>query len=453
MMRAFSLAELQTPLEARLLGSDLTINAVSTDSRQLIGGELFVALVGENFDGHDYVSIAREKGAAALLVSREVDADLPCLLVDDTLQALGRLGAFNRRLFSNTIVGITGSAGKTTVKNLTASVLSQVGTTHSTAGNFNNEIGVPLTLLGLGGSAQFAVIEMGAARAGDITYLRQLVAPQVVMLLNAMSAHLEGFGSVDGVATAKGEILDELSADHVAVLPHASPYIEQWKARAAPAGILTFGLEKDADVWADNIIDFGVKGVAFDLHHRDTYEPVKLQLHGEHNVQNALAAAAAGFACKVSFSKIVAGLEALQPRSGRLMPLQAPGGACVIDDSYNANPASVNAAIDLLSRIEGRRCLLLGAMAELGADTARLHAEVGAYAAAKGIDQLWTVGEEARSAEAAFGKGGRHFESIEHLLDVLSEQLPGVGETVLVKGSRSASMERAVAVLMQKGGC
>ncbi|PID54842.1 MAG: hypothetical protein CR978_01230 [Gammaproteobacteria bacterium] len=453
MMRRFSLVELQEPLNATLVGADLTFSAVSSDSRTLMGGELFVALVGEQFDGHSYVKAAAEKGAAALLLSRKVDTELPYLLVDDTLQALGKLGAFNRDLFAGKVVGITGSAGKTTTKNLVASVLSQAGGVHATAGNFNNEIGVPLTLLGLEPSAAHAVIEMGATGAGDIAYLRDLVKPQVVILLNAMPAHLQGFGSIAGVAAAKGEILDNLSPEHTAILPSDSPYTAPWSFRAKPAQVLHFGFEEKADVWASNVVESGVYGSTFDLHYQDHCGRVSLQLHGSHNIKNALAAAAAGFACGLSFAQIVAGLESLTPHRGRLMPMQTPSGACVIDDSYNANPASVNAAIDLLARIEGRRHLLLGAMAELGGDARRLHAEVGAYAASRGIDQLWAVGHDALPAVSAFGDRGRHFESMDSLLDALAKQLPGAGETVLVKGSRSAGMERAVAVLTQKGGC
>lgn len=446
-MRTMSLSELQMPLDAQLLGSDCHILGVSTDSRTLRRGDLFVALRGEHFDGHAYVSLVQIEGAAAALVSAPVAGSLPQLQVADTQRALGLLGAYNRRLYRGPLVAITGSSGKTTVKNMVQAVLSRRGETLATEGNFNNEIGVPLTLLRLWPGAEYAVVEMGAAKAGDIDWLCELARPTVALLLNAMPAHLQGFGSVDGVAMAKGEIFDRLGETDVAVINADQPWAKQWRKRAAPATVLDFGLEQPAAISARGIQIRGVAGVSFTASTPVGDIAIRLALPGMHNVSNALAALAVGLACNLSLTDIRDGLESLQPVHGRLRSVQSPQGVTVIDDCYNANPGSVRAAIDLLAACPGRRTLVLGGMRELGANSSVLHREVGEYALAAGIDQLWGVGSELEVCVNAFGANGRYFEDRAAAVSALQGRF-GAGDTVLVKGSRSAGMEQVLQALL-----
>jgi UDP-N-acetylmuramoyl-tripeptide--D-alanyl-D-alanine ligase len=446
-MRTMTLSELQKPLAAQLRGVDCDILGVSTDSRTLRRGDLFVALRGQNFDGHDYVSQVQGAGAAAALVSVPVAGSLPQLQVADTQRALGLLGAYNRQLYSGRLVAITGSSGKTTVKNMVHAVLSRRGATLATEGNFNNEIGVPLTLLRLWPGVEFAVVEMGAAKAGDIDWLCELARPTVALLLNAMPAHLQGFGSVDGVAAAKGEIFDRLGEADVAVINADQPWARQWRKRAAPATVLDFGLEQPAAISARGIQSRGVEGVSFTASTPVGDMAMRLILPGVHNVANALAAVAVGLACEISLTDIRDGLESLQPMDGRLRSMRSHQGVAVIDDCYNANPGSVRAAIDMLATCPGRRTLVLGAMRELGASSSALHREVGEYARAAGLDQLWGVGPELEVCVNAFGANGRYFEDRAAAVSALHGQF-GAGDTVLVKGSRSAGMEQVLQALL-----
>ena len=449
-MRAMRLSELAGPLAAELAGADCEFTGVSTDSRKLQSGDLFVALRGEHFNGHEYLPQAQQRGACAALVSEQSETSLPLLTVADTQVALGHLGAYNRDLFDGPLVAITGSAGKTTAKNLVASVLSRRGRTLATEGNFNNEIGVPLTLLRLAPGYQFAVVEMGAARMGDIAWLCQLGRPSVALLLNAMPAHLEGFGSVERIAEAKGEIFDALGPDGFAVINADQQWAARWRERAGEATVLDFGLRTPAAITASEIRSAGVQGVSFTAHTPAGDTPIRLALPGEHNVANALATIAVGLACELSIAEIREGLEAARPVSGRLVTTVAPCGATVVDDCYNANPGSVRAAIDLLAGCGGRRTLVLGAMRELGPDSEILHREIGVYAREAGIDSLWGVGEELHPAVEAFGQGGRFFADREAALMAL----PGAfasADTVLVKGSRGAAMEVLLQALLQPG--
>lgn len=446
-MRPMSLMELQTPLEAHLHGIDTNIAGVSTDSRILHRGDLFVALRGDHFDGHDYVSQVEHGGASALLVSEKVAGSLPQLCVVDTQRALGLLGAYNRQLYRGPLVAITGSSGKTTVKNMLHAVFSRCGETLATEGNFNNEIGVPLTLLRLRPEIEFAVVEMGAAKAGDIEWLCELARPTVALLLNAMPAHLEGFGSVEGVAAAKGEIFDRLGEAGIAVINADQPWAKQWRKRAGAASVLDFGLEQPAAISARDVQGRGVDGISFTASTPAGEMVMRLALPGVHNVANALAAIAVGLACEISLGDIRDGLQALQPADGRLRSMRSPHGVSVIDDCYNANPGSVRAAIDMLAACSGRRTLVLGAMGELGSGSSNLHREVGEYARAAGIDQLWGVGPELEICVDAFGVGGRHFADRDALLSTLPGQL-GEGDTVLIKGSRSAGMELVLQALL-----
>lgn len=449
MMRQYRLSELVAPLEATLRGGDVAISAVATDTREPMPGALFVALRGERFDGHDYLDAAHQGGAAAALVSRAVDCALPLLEVADTQRALGRLGARNRDEFDGPVVAITGSSGKTTVKNLIHAVLSRRGPTLATAGNLNNEIGVPLTLLRLAPEHRFAVVEMGAAKAGDIAWLCELARPDVAVLLNAMPAHLQGFGSVQAVAEAKGEIYDGLGEANTAIINADQEYSRRWRGRAGAATILDYGLRQPAAITASNISSRGTAGISFIASTPAGDVPVALKLPGLHNVSNALAAIAVGLACELSLGEISAGLASVAPVPGRLAISRGLGGCTVIDDCYNANPGSVRAAIDLLADCEGRRTLILGAMRELGDESAALHLQMGEYARQRGLDRFWGVGPELAEAVAAFGEGGAHFADRDEAIAALHGEF-GAEDTALVKGSRGAAMEHLLAALTQQ---
>jgi UDP-N-acetylmuramoyl-tripeptide--D-alanyl-D-alanine ligase len=446
-MRSYALSELTEPLAARILGMDARFEAVSTDSRTIQAGELYVALSGENFDGHRFVAQVSELGACAALVSRPGPFPIPALQVDDTRRALGQLGALNRRQFSGEVVAVTGSNGKTTVKNMLAAILQSNGETLATAGNFNNEIGLPLTLLRLQSRHRYAVVEMGASRAGDISYLCELAQPTVTVLLNALPAHLQGFGSIDGVARAKGEILSALDGRGTAVINADSEYAPLWRKLAGEATCLEFGFSDQAAINAVDIKATGAEGSRFTLRSPAGDIDIHLSLSGRHNIANALAAAAAALAVGASLEQVRAGLAGLVAEPGRLDKCITSTGATLLDDSYNANPGSMMAAIDVLAGSAGRRWLVLGAMSELGEGSADLHAEMGRYARDQGIDILWaTGGGDAREAASAFGESGRYFDSRDELAAAVASRVEA-GDVVLVKGSRSASMETVVAAL------
>jgi UDP-N-acetylmuramoyl-tripeptide--D-alanyl-D-alanine ligase len=446
-MRAISLAELQIPLQAALVGEDVTFSEVSTDSRAIRSGELFVALSGEKFDAHDYLPQVASAGAAGAIVSEVAELPFPQLRVNDTERALGQLAAFNRQQFFAPLIAITGSSGKTTVKNMVHAVLSQKGKTLATEGNFNNEIGVPLTLLRLTPEYEFAVIEMGAAKKGDIAWLCEIGQPSIALLLNAMPAHLEGFGSVDDVAAAKGEIFDALGADGCAVINADQPWASQWRKRAGEAKVLDFGLEASAAITATTINVRGVEGVSFTASTPAGDIAIRLALAGRHNVANALAAIAVGLSCGLTLTEIRDGLESLQSVSGRLCVRQTASGVNVIDDCYNANPGSVRAAIDTLAACEGRRILILGAMRELGESTETLHREIGEYARDAGLNEFWGVGPELEESTRCFGEGGFAFADRSDVIEAIGGRF-SAGDTVLVKGSRSAGMELVLQVLL-----
>jgi UDP-N-acetylmuramoyl-tripeptide--D-alanyl-D-alanine ligase len=446
-MRSYTLSELTEPLAARMLGVDAHFDTVSTDSRNIQPGELYVALSGENFDGHRFVTQVTELGACGAVVSRPGPFPIPALQVDDTRRALGQLGALNRRHFSGEVVAITGSSGKTTVKNMLSAILQSRGETLATAGNFNNEIGLPLTLLRLQPQHQYAVLEMGASRPGDISYLCELAQPTVSVVLNAQPAHLQGFGCVDDVARSKGEILSALDGRGTAVFNADSEYAPLWRKLSGEAACLEFGFADQAAVRAVDIETAAVDGSSFTLRTPAGELAVRLSLSGRHNIANALAATAAALSVGASLEQVRAGLAGLVPEPGRLNKCTTATGATVFDDSYNANPGSMKAAIDVLAGSPGRRWLVLGAMGELGEGSASLHADVARYARARGIDVLWgTGGGDAREAVSAFGESGRYFENRDELAAAMTGCI-GAGDVVLVKGSRSAGMETVVAVL------
>ena len=423
-------------------------NGVSTDSRTLRPGELFVALDGPRFDGHDYLAAVAAAGAAGALV-RRVHPALPCLEVADPLAALGQLAAAWRARFDIPVLAVTGSSGKTTVKELLAAALAGLGPVLATRGNRNNHIGLPLTLLELRATHRAAVIEMGMSQAGEIAHLADLTRPTLGLISNAGPAHLEGLGSVAAVARAKGELIECLPPNAVAVLNADDAYCPLWRQLAGNRQVITFGLDQAADVTAN--YQPAADGTDVQLRTPQGSASTRLHLLGRHNVQNALAATAAALAAGARLADIAAGLGTLRPVPGRLCPLPALHGARLIDDSYNANPLSVQAAIAVLAGLPGERVLVLGDMGELGADAAALHAQCGAVARAAGIEHLLTLGPLSAQAAAAFGADAVACRELAQLVEAADSLLrPDV--TVLVKGSRSAGMERVVQALAAHGG-
>jgi UDP-N-acetylmuramoyl-tripeptide--D-alanyl-D-alanine ligase len=444
------LAELARVTGGVLSGPNAAFGAVISDSRALEPGALFVALRGERFDGHQFVPEAQQKAAAGALVERQVATPLPQVIVRDALAGLAGFAAAWRCDFGGKVVGITGSNGKTTVKEMTGSILSCEGPTLVTQGNLNNHIGVPLTLCRLESAHRYAVIEMGANHQREIAHLAGLARPDVGLVINAGPAHLEGFGGLDGVAKGKGEMFEALGIDGTAVINADDRFAAFWHGLARGAGrILTFGVRERADFSAQDVqgraTDDGFVS-EFQLVTPAGRRTVTLALAGEHNVMNALAAAAAAHAAGAGLDAIVAGLERMRAVAGRLEVKNLPVGARLIDDSYNANPASVRAGLRALAALEGQHWLVFGEMRELGEESPRLHAEIGEFARRCGVARLFAVGEEARHAVEAFGAGATWFASVEDLVASLRGGLaPSV--TVLVKGSRSNRLERVAAAL------
>jgi UDP-N-acetylmuramoyl-tripeptide--D-alanyl-D-alanine ligase len=449
MMRR-DLATLAACTGGELRGTDAGFGRVQIDSRALEPGALFVALRGERFDGHDFVAEVAGRGAAAALVSRYVDVPLPQVVVGDTLDALGAFAREWRRSYARPVVGITGSNGKTTVKEMTGAILGRVGPCLVTQGNLNNHIGVPLTLCALDASHVRAVIEMGANHQREIAHLASLAEPTVGLVINAGPAHLEGFGGLDGVAKGKGEMFEALGADGTAVINADDRYADFWRGLAARAGrIVTFGLQAKADVTARNVAGrLGPDGFAttFDLVTEGGTRPIELALAGEHNVVNALAATAAALAAGADLGHVVDGLRSMRAVAGRLEVKAARGGARLIDDAYNANPGSLRVGLRALAQVPGERWLVLGEMAELGTDGPQLHAEMGELARDCGVTRMFAVGEGSKPAVAAFGAGAEWYPGTDALLSELLPQLHD-GLTLYVKGSRVNRLERVTAAL------
>jgi UDP-N-acetylmuramoyl-tripeptide--D-alanyl-D-alanine ligase len=435
-------------LHGTLSGPDATFSGVATDTRDLKPGDLFVALSGPRFDGHNFIAEAVAAGAAGALVTRLLQTTLPCILVMDTRRALGQLAGVWRERFNVPVVGITGSNGKTTVKQMMGSVLAQLGPGCVTRGNLNNDIGMPLTLLGLRPEHRYAVLEMGMNHKGEIDYLARIARPTVAVINNAAEAHLEGLGSVADVARAKGEIFTGLADNGVAVINIDDPFVEMWRSLAQPRQVVTFGLDRPAAVSADYRI--GERGSVIDLRTPQGDVRMRLPMLGKHNVMNALAASAASLAAGASLAQIRAGLEKLEAVSGRLELKPGISGARIIDDTYNANPGSLAAGLQVLKEFSGERALVLGDMAELGPATADIHRRVGELARKLGINRLFAIGEQSRHAVESFGRGARHFSSHEALVEDLLTCLHG-DMTVLVKGSRVMKMEKIVSGIVRPG--
>lgn len=449
--------ELREVLGAELRGpADVSFDTVGTDSRTVVAGMLFVALRGDRFDAHEFVADALSGGAVAALVDKQGaerlgDVGATLVIVPDTRVALARLAGHWRERFAIPVLGVTGSNGKTTVKEMCASILGVAfgaDAVLATRGNLNNEIGLPLTLLGLRAHHRAAVIEMGMNRPGEIAALTRIARPTVAIVTNAQRAHLEGLGSTDDVAREKASIYTAGSPDATAVINADDPHAAYWRSQLTGRRTLSFGLEGQAEVRGRAMLH-GL-GARLELESFAGRASISLGVPGLHNVRNALGAAAACLAAGVALPAVVAGLEAYRGTRGRLQKSIGPRGTTVIDDSYNANPDSVRAAIDVLAALPGRRVLVLGDMGEVGETSAQVHDEIGGYAKSKGIEALLTLGDMSQLAARNFGEGGQHFGSVEALVGALLPLLTG-DAVVLVKGSRFMRMERVLDALAAAG--
>jgi UDP-N-acetylmuramoyl-tripeptide--D-alanyl-D-alanine ligase len=449
-MRPVLLSTLAHWCEGRHLGDDVEIRAVSTDTRTIVPGALFVALRGENFDAHDFVAEAQARGAAALLLHHDVATDLPRVLCADTLEALGEFAAGMQQGRRAVVLALTGSNGKTSVKTLLHGILSHAGRTYCNPGNRNNEIGLPLAVLEAPEDAEFAIYEMGAGKPGDISYLTSIVSPQVALVNNIAPAHMERMGSLLGIAETKGAIYEALSDDGIAVINADDAFAPYFAGIVGTRRCFRFGIENDADVRASQIV-VEAESARFQLHTPAGNEDIVLPLPGRHNVMNALAATAMALAAGAPFAAVIDGLQQAEAVKGRQIAHLLANGAVLVDDSYNANPGSVAAAIATLARDAANAWLVLGNMAELGDTTAALHADLGRQARRAGLAQLWTIGELAREASRAFGEGARHFDSQDALIAALRRELRA-GVRCLIKGSRSSAMDKVVAALLTDDG-
>lgn len=436
------LSEAAKAINAEFIGADAMLTSVNTDSRQVVPGQLFVALKGEHFDGHDFAQQAIGQGAAAVLVLHPVAGAEPALVVTDTYQALGELAAYWRNKFTLPVAAITGSNGKTTVKEMLASILrATADAVLATQGNLNNHIGLPLTLLKLTAQHRYAVIEMGMNHTGEIKYLTHIAKPTVALINNAGNAHLGELGSFEAIANAKAEIFEGLADDGVAVINADDVFAPLWVGLNGQRKIISFGLKNSADVTATYQLEAAAS--VLEITTPLGLLNVHLPTPGAHNVMNALAATAVAIGMDVPLSAIALGLETYAGVKGRLQHIAGQQGALVIDDSYNANPMSMKAAIDVLVARQGKKLLVLGDMGELGEGAAEMHAELGRYAKSAGVDALFTLGELSAEMSREFGAGAQHYATAQALTADLLAQM-NVDSTVLVKGSRFMAMERIV---------
>ncbi len=445
------LSEAKKAINAQLIGDDRLFTSVGADSRNIVQDQLFVALKGENFDGHSFAAQAVKQGAAAVMVANEDTNAEPAIVVKDTYQALGELAAYWRNKFAIPLAAITGSNGKTTVKEMLASILrvasGNAELVLATEGNLNNHIGLPLTLLKLRVKHQYAVAEMGMNHTGEISYLSNIGKPTVALINNAGSAHIGELGSFEAIAKAKGEIFEGLTIDGIAIINVDDVFAPLWKNLVGVRKTITFGLKNPADVTASyqlqpdsSLLDITTPQGAISVH---------LPTPGLHNVMNALAATATALGMGATLNNIAEGLANYAGVKGRLQHLTGLNGALVVDDTYNANPMSMQAAIDVLTAKSGEKLLVLGDMGELGNDAAELHAEIGRYAKTAGVDALFTLGNLSIEMAHAFGVGAQHYQSVEALTtDLIAKMHPN--STVLVKGSRFMAMERVVNEITNK---
>jgi len=445
-----ALAEIATQLDGRLIGEDCVISAVSINTRTLEPGDLFIAIKGQNFDGHAFVESAELAGASAVIVEQKGAVTIPQIIVNDAHLALAKLSAVWKQKADVKTVAITGSNGKTTVKEMIAAILSCNAEVLSTKGNLNNDIGVPLTLLSLKQQHQYAVVEMGANHAGEIEYSSQFAKPDVAVITNIGAAHIEGFGGLDATAKAKAEIFQSLTAEGVAVLNKDDAFYSYWLELLAGKKIVSFGLDETADIRAEEIVS-KVENKTFSTYFKLVSGKdnigIELKLAGLHNVNNALAAAASCMSLGVGLQQVKQGLETLLPVTGRLQPLVGELGNLIVDDTYNANPSSLKVALDVLTQCEGEPWVVMGALGEMGPDSVKIHEEMGLLMKSMNVVRLLTIGSDAESTSKQFGRGATFFRSQQQLVDALKKQLTG-REVVLVKGSRGQKMENIVSELV-----
>lgn len=454
-MKTMNLQQLGSVVGGVPNGKNVSFEAISTDTRTVNSGDLFVALQGENFDANQFVKQAADKGSIAALIDSDTDVAIPYVKVEDTLTALTDLARNEREKTDIPVVAITGSNGKTSVKELLASILRQSMPVLATEGNFNNQIGVPLTLLKLTAEHQVAVIEMGASKAGDIRHLCGIAKPTVAVLNNVAAAHIEGFGDIEGVAAAKGEIITGLIEGGTVVLNRDEPWFNQWAELAANKTVVSFGLSSAADVWADmssantGLVDSKF-ATSFTMNYQGDRYDVRLNLIGEHNIVNALAASAAAFSLGVLPSQILDGIAALEPVKGRMQPLQGVAGSVVINDCYNANPKSFDAALASLADVTKPVWLVLGDFAELGADSGVIHQQIGKQIAGSYVQRVFAVGDDMQVAVSAFNEAAdgsqrtaTHYEDKACMAEKLAAELTS-DVVVLVKGSRSQGLESVI---------
>lgn len=434
----------------QLIGDDTTIESISTDSRALTEGDVFLALKGKTFDGHRFCQQAYDSDCEALIVEEAQELAIKQVVVKDSLKALGQIGAYVKAKVSPKTVGITGSSGKTTVKEMTAAILSRLGNVLATKGNFNNDIGVPLTLLRLEESHDYAVIEMGANHIGEISYTCNLVKPDISVINNIAAAHLEGFGDLCGVARAKGEIFEGLDKNGIALYNKDCKYANKWQWRLVDKNVRMFSCLNKADVYSSDVVlnDDGCASFKLNTYQGNTF--IELTVPGKHNVCNAVAAAAIALEFGASLDDIRLGLTQMKPVQGRMNLHHVDDNFKIIDDTYNANVESMKAATELIASFPGRRVLVVGDMGELGTDARSYHQEVGEFAKSLGIDDLFTVGVLSQATSDAFGANNCHFSEKEQLISALTKALDGEEKqiSILVKGSRSARMEQVVQAVL-----
>jgi UDP-N-acetylmuramoyl-tripeptide--D-alanyl-D-alanine ligase len=431
-----------------LIGADRAYSGVSSDTRTLKHGELFAALRGPRFNANDFVAAAQAAGAAGALVDTRVEHSITQILVNDTLQALQVSSAAWRAQFTLPVVGVAGSNGKTTCKEMTAAILQRTGETLHTRGSLNNHIGVPLTLHRIEATHRHAVIEIGTNHPGEVAALCKLARPTVGLITNAGAEHLEGFGTIEGAARAEGEMIADLDATHTAVLNADDEFAPLWRGMTR-ARVITFGIDQPADYTARDIhTAIGAEGFVtrFQMGTPRGTQAIEMQLAGRHNVLNALCAAAAAVAAGASLDDVRQGLATMRPVPGRLQFKTAPSGAWIVDDSYNANPSSMKAGIEVLANVDARRWLVMGDMGELGDAAVESHAEIGRFARLHGVDRLFATGKLSALAVEAFGSGAERFADSEMLARAVGAELTRE-VCVLVKGSRSSRLERVVDAL------
>ncbi|WP_027696342.1 UDP-N-acetylmuramoyl-tripeptide--D-alanyl-D-alanine ligase [Vibrio litoralis] len=463
-MIPFSLQQLAQITSGTLIGDNTDITSVTTDTRSVESGALFVALIGERFDAHDFCQQAVDSGANALLVAKKLELNIPQVVVADTQKALGQLGQWMHQQSKAKTLALTGSCGKTTVKEMLAAILNQKGQVLATAGNFNNEIGVPLTLLRTQENDDYAVIELGANHLGEIAYTTSLVQPDIALVNNVAAAHLEGFGSIDGVAKAKGEIYQGLSAGGDAVVNLDSNGLSHWQSILADKNVITFSVNNsDADFYSQQI-EVNQRGEAsFVLVSPLGEKSVSLPMIGKHNISNALAAAAMAVQAGATLDEVVSGLQVPSHVKGRVEAIDLTEQVRVIDDSYNASVPAMKAAADLLANYQGTRWLILGYMAELGEESQALHREVGEHAAQYNFDYVLTFGEDTAIISLLcqqtndLSTCGKHFTTHSAMIDFIKQHLPNPKlemqadqkHTLLIKGANSSKMSQVVAALKE----